>query len=275
MPKSILVASDLSVRSERALRRAFMLARVQDAALTVLSIVDQDLPERIAARTRETAMEELELLCQAIDADLEVTLLVEIADPLQGILAVVKRIGADLLVLGTHRERPVWDLFYGTTMERIVRASSLPVLLVHDAPLAPYGKVLCGIDMSPACAAALTAAAAIAPAAQFRTFHAVHIPYRGLIARSGHPEALEPFLTETRSALRDWWDKTDLPEGCACPDPVAAGRTELMTRLLDQEKPDLVAMGAHGRSPLSPTLLGGFTEQTLREPPTDILVTRR
>ena len=46
MFKHILMASDLSPRSERALRRAFLLAEEFDAKLTVLSIVDSDLPGR-------------------------------------------------------------------------------------------------------------------------------------------------------------------------------------------------------------------------------------
>ncbi|MCA1334457.1 universal stress protein [Pseudooceanicola marinus] len=274
MRRSILIATDLSMRSERALRRAYRLAAEQGAKLTVLTVVDEDLPPGMAARSRELAEEELRMLCDAIAPDQPAELRVEIADPLPHILTTMKDVKADLLVLGVHRPRAVWDLFYGTTMERIVRASRVPVLLVRNAPVAPYARVLSGVDMSPASAAALHLAAELAPEATMHAFHAVHVPYRGLVARSGTPEMLHPFLEEARDALDSWWEETDLPQAVARPEPQPHGRYEMLSRLMHSEKPDLLAIGAHGRGPLSPTLLGGFTEQILRDPPTDVLVVR-
>jgi len=46
--KRILAATDLSERSERALRQAIHLASAQNAALHVLYVVDEDIPRRIA-----------------------------------------------------------------------------------------------------------------------------------------------------------------------------------------------------------------------------------
>lgn len=46
--KNILIATDLSERSNRALRRAAMLAAQFGAHLTVLHVTDADLPERVA-----------------------------------------------------------------------------------------------------------------------------------------------------------------------------------------------------------------------------------
>ncbi|MCH2075374.1 MAG: universal stress protein [Rhodobacteraceae bacterium] len=54
---TITVATDLSERSDRAVRRAADLARTYGASLTVLNIVDADLPddleEIMVAKTRE------------------------------------------------------------------------------------------------------------------------------------------------------------------------------------------------------------------------------
>ena len=61
MPDNILVATDLSIRSERALRRAAKLAEQHDARLTVLCIVDEDLPQRVATRMRDAMIEGLEI----------------------------------------------------------------------------------------------------------------------------------------------------------------------------------------------------------------------
>ena len=44
--------------------------------------------------------------------------------------------GADLIVLGTHGRRGVGRLFMGSDAESIVRASTLPVLLLRASPTA-------------------------------------------------------------------------------------------------------------------------------------------
>lgn len=274
MPDSILVATDLSMRSDRALRRAGQLAVQHGATLTVLAMVDDDLPPALAERHSVAARVEIEASCADLGIEAPV-IRVEIGDPLRGILAVLDELAPDLLVLGVHRDRPVWDLFHGTTMERIVRATRLPVLLVTEAPHGPYRSVLSGLDLSSASAAALTLAAELAPDAAITAFHAVHIPYQGLLVPHGTAEALAPFLDEAERALSAWWDTTPLPAACARPRPEAGGRGELLMRKFAEVSPDLLAIGAHGRVSLSPTLLGSFTEQVLRDPPCDVLVVRR
>ena len=51
----ILVATDLSARSDRAVERAFLLAGQAGASLTILHVVDADLPSRIADRQADDA----------------------------------------------------------------------------------------------------------------------------------------------------------------------------------------------------------------------------
>lgn len=274
MPSKILVATDLSIRSERALRRAAQLAVQHDAELTALCVVDEDLPAKVANRVRDDMIDELALHCEGLDHGHAIQR-VEIAEVVQGILRVLKETGADLLVLGIHRHRPLWDLVHGTTMERILRAVQVPVLLVKTVPHAPYARILAGIDMSEACALSINEAHELAPEAAISAFHAVHVPYRGLVAPHGSAQALAPFLDEAERAMQAWWEVTDLPEVCTMPRAESAGRTELLMQKLNEVSPDLLAIGAHGRSTFTPTMLGSFTEQILRDPPCDVLVVRR
>ena len=53
--KHIMVATDLSERSDRALRRATLLARETGAALSVVNAVDDDKPRHIVERERDDA----------------------------------------------------------------------------------------------------------------------------------------------------------------------------------------------------------------------------
>ena len=53
----LLCATDLSSRSDRALRRAGILAREADAELVLLSVVDDDQPKRLVeSERREVTM---------------------------------------------------------------------------------------------------------------------------------------------------------------------------------------------------------------------------
>jgi len=135
----ILAATDLSARGERALGRALRLRRRFGAQLTVLHVVEDELPESIATRRAEEARELIEgqLRARGEGADLEATA-VEVASG-TGYAAVIERahaLGAGLTVLGSHRESSWRDLFLGSTIERVLRQGGTPVLTVKQEPAA-------------------------------------------------------------------------------------------------------------------------------------------
>ena len=53
--KKLLMATDLSARSDRALQRALALAREHKAELEVVHVVEDSLPEAIAQRHEDLA----------------------------------------------------------------------------------------------------------------------------------------------------------------------------------------------------------------------------
>ena len=67
--KLILVATDFSARSDRAIRRAGLLAREQGARLMLLHVVDDDRPERLVAEEMATAQELLENTAVSVLSD--------------------------------------------------------------------------------------------------------------------------------------------------------------------------------------------------------------
>ncbi|WP_177236319.1 universal stress protein [Albimonas pacifica] len=274
---NILVATDLSLRSERAVRRAFALARARGAALHLLSVVDDDQPERIVERRRAETREELERFCAALPdaAACDWTLHVELGDAVPVILATADRLDAELIVTGIPRRRPLVDLFGGPTVERLASQSLRPVLLVSVAAETPYASTLAGLDLSPAAAAAVRAARRLAPKARLVGFHAVHVPYAGLSAGGERNVLGAPFLHLAQADMDGWiaanglrgtLDEARLEEG---------GLTVAFARMVAETRPQLVAIGAHGRGGLNPTLLGRFAAELLRDPPCDLLLVRR
>ncbi|MGF1526783.1 MAG: universal stress protein [Candidatus Competibacterales bacterium] len=65
-PKRILVATDFSTRSERALRRGTLLAKALGAKLSLVHVNDDDQPKRIVAAERAAAADLLNEFVQTL-----------------------------------------------------------------------------------------------------------------------------------------------------------------------------------------------------------------
>ena len=146
----ILVATDFSPRSDRALRRGILLARQNSTELLLTHVVDDDQPQRlIDVEKREAAALLHELASTLRESDgIDCENQVAIGDAFQGIVRMAEETGVDLLILGPHRRQVLRDVFIGTTAERVLRSSRVPVLLANGVPASPYRKVLIATDFS-------------------------------------------------------------------------------------------------------------------------------
>ncbi|ETX10401.1 hypothetical protein OCH239_22280 [Roseivivax halodurans JCM 10272] len=271
--KKILVCSDLSDRSHHALVRASQLVRNHTASLTICSIVDDDLPTKMVETLKREVAEGLTQTCKSLGHD-DAEIIVEVGEPVAAIMGVAARVDADMLVLGTHRHRPLWDLISGTTMERLVHASRLPVLLVPNPVREAYSRVLAGVDFSPASEACLRWANLIAASAKFTTFHAVSVPSPGWFRGASDPGDIRALTHDVENQLETWWQDRGIPEEIDRPVVIPKPLPEAFREMRYEVKPDLVAIGAHGRSGFIQSSLGSFTEAIIRWQFCDVLVVR-
>lgn len=272
--KSILVATDLSTRSDRAVQRALRLSAMLKLPCHVISVVDDDLPGDIVARHQKDVAARLVRFVKSLAApDQAVTTAAPAGDPLSVIFEQTEALDAGLVVLGLHRLRPFLDRVRDTTMERLVRNSLRPVLLVSDHADHDYARALVPVSFSPACAAAMRIAKTIAPCAELRSFHAVMTPFAGLTGE-GPGSSTARALRAEAAKQRDAWIAAHDPDRTLPETEILDGwPSEIMARLT-AEKPDLIAVGAHTRSGFSPYVLGGFVADLIRTPPCDVLVAR-
>ena len=148
MYKRILVPVDGSSAATAGLEQAVEFARDQKAKLRIIHIVDEtvlaEYPEMIGntAQLIETMIEDgkktLEKALQLAkrhrikaESVLYEKLLGTVADL---VLQEAKKWRADIIVAGTHAHSGVKHFFLGGDAEAIVRASRLPVLLIHGTP---------------------------------------------------------------------------------------------------------------------------------------------
>ena len=272
----LLVASDLSERSEQALLRAIQVAQSTGAELTVLSIVDDAAPEDVRQPLMDGAHKALERQIEAAGAAVSAKVEVRAGDPSEDILAMTGQMSPDLLVLGTHRPRTYFDGFRETTAQRIVRNAGVSVLVVKNPPAGPYQNVLSLVDFAPASGAALQVGARISPEARILPAHAVHVPYRGMMGPAeGSRAALDAsFIHDAEADDAAWRAAMTLPANCEPTQIAASSAGELVLKMMDREAIDLITVGAHGRVGSGRALLGNFANTLLREPPCDVLVGR-
>jgi nucleotide-binding universal stress UspA family protein len=142
--RRILVAVDGSDAAARGLREAIRLAKAEKAQLRIVHVVnefyafaspDASVPTDIVPMLREGGRRILaKAQAQAEKHGVKAkSVMRETVGGLaaDAIVAEAKKQRADLIVLGTHGRRGVRRLVLGSDAEQVVRASSLPVLLVR------------------------------------------------------------------------------------------------------------------------------------------------
>lgn len=268
--KSILVASDLSARSDRALQRGFLLARQLGARVTVVSIVDDSAPAPLARDLAANYRAHLEATAQSMAETVPYETRVETGDPIARLVEIVNTAGVDLVVVGRHRQRGVLDGLRKTTVESVVSQSLTPVLLATAPVHGAYARVLAPVAFSPACRQAVTAALGVAPGATYRIFHAWMAPFEGLTGgqTSDYARAVR---RETAEQAGKWAE--GFPATLPKVDLVHDGVGPSCDREIRSFTPDLIAIGATTRS-LSFSGLGSFTAELVMAPPTDLLIAR-
>jgi nucleotide-binding universal stress UspA family protein len=136
---NIVVATDFSPASERALSYALAIARRYDSHVYVAHAIRPDL---YTLTPPEAAHGMIDLVRQAAEQEMAALLIsgrlrevphqavIEEGDVWNVISGIASRYDADLLVLGTHGRTGFEKMFLGSVAERVFRLSELPVLTV-------------------------------------------------------------------------------------------------------------------------------------------------
>ncbi len=305
----ILVASDLSARSDRALERAMELARRLDLPVTLLHVVDEALPLAAIEALVEAATLELSGALHRLDPEekLAVSLRVVAGEDHRTIVELAQSEDAGLIVLGTHRNEASDFFFVGTTVERVVRESPVPVLVVKGRVKGPYAHVVVGIDFSVYAPAAVSGARNLAADAKLRLVHAFSVPFPGFLSSKDSAEQVREARRRKLSRLIEhelhaFADASNRPEDRRVDDVVPGGgaaalavrekedaagpQPNIEARVVEGEvhsalrrqvcdmQADLIVLGTHGQVGTGRRWLGSVAETFLVRPPCDVLVVK-
>lgn len=265
----IVAATDLSAGSRHAVFRA---ARLGSAPITLVHAPRGGWTDLFrATEDRTTADSRLSALADDVAAEglpRPVTRILEHRLP-EGLPP------ADLLVMGAHGPDALRELTVGSTVARVLRQGSLPVLVVRRAPVTPYHRILVATDFGPLALRVLAWSRRLGPDAARSVVHACEAPYEGRLRHIGvSRETIADHAHTVRQAASLRMDALIAEAGedrvsrVICQGPPAAG----LLHQADARDADLIVIGRAPRSALEDFLPGGIATQILARATCDVLV---
>jgi nucleotide-binding universal stress UspA family protein len=269
------VVSTGSTSSHNAARRAALVAREHGWPLRILH-AERD-PQRIPA-----AQEAAEQLCGHLRERLGIAVAAEVT-PGDLLKAMVTHTQAcSLLVIGSPRHDALREQVGGVAMDRLIRLSRIPTLVVkrqvdaafaHGAPdvaeRGRYARVLACVGLDKASAPIAAGAKALAPNAHVEAFHAVS----ARAASSGFNRQADTESTVLGRARSELTGLLQESAALSCVPSVAFGHPA--DAILARERAigaDLVVVGKRHRGLLADFFLGDVTRSVLARASADVLV---
>ena len=276
----ILVATDFSVRSDRAMRRAALLARKLRAQLTLVHVIDNDQPRSSIAAERMAASDLLDEFARTMrEADgIETDWLVQVGRIHSGILEAADESSADLIVVGPHRNR--WrDVLVGITAERIIRESTRPLLVAADIPASWYRNTLLalGFDEASVFAAQKAHAMGVFSRTDVIVMHAFDAPAESHLKRAFvSPASIAEYVQGERISadvvLSRMLEDLDLPPSSKMLRRVKGSPARTIVEAAQQIDSDLIVVGTNRPNGLRRSLIGSVADDVLRDARHDVLV---
>ncbi|MES2977016.1 MAG: universal stress protein [Pseudomonadota bacterium] len=146
MFKHILVPADGSDNAQRAVDKAISLAKAFDSEVSIIYVIDPyaftgvgtdfsyGQAEYLSAATAEgnQALEATRAAFEAAGVSKVNSAVVEGHAVYKGILESAAKLGADLIVMGSHGKRGLEKLVLGSVTSQVLSHAHLPVLVVRD-----------------------------------------------------------------------------------------------------------------------------------------------
>jgi len=295
--KRILLPTDFSGFSAQALRHALALARKFDARLKVVHVIqgfypvgDAMLAAAPPAEGRKMAESDTHaFMAGARDAGIDYDLEIREGNPWREILAAAAQMPADLVVMGTHGRSGPERFLLGSVAEKLSHRLPCPVMTVghEEGEVWEAGslirRILCATDFSENSERAFRFSLALAASlgARVTLLHAIeHMPDLGAARYRMVVPDVEPLLKEIERAAAERLGKAvdELKGEFADVEVTArlgAGRAyQEIVRVADDERADLIVVGAQGHGALEHLLSGSNAQQVIRRATCAVLTVR-
>jgi nucleotide-binding universal stress UspA family protein len=283
MSRSILVASDGTPAGLGALRLALKLAEERSDAVELLGVVEPvpvfdagflvAIPEAEIYEGRQQALKtELEGQLEGITGARDrCPVRVEAGLPGPRIVKRADAIGADLILIGLGRHRPVDRIFGTETALQVIRLSHIPVLAVPENTTELPRTAALGVDFSHFSQRAALAAISVMKA-PWET-HLVHVMSGMEFLPTMSEEWRTAYEDELLGRLSHLADGFLVPDGCELAFDILEGEpAHKLLDFMEDRSVDLLVAGSHGLSFIGRLLRGSVSTRLVRGAKVPVLV---
>jgi nucleotide-binding universal stress UspA family protein len=273
--KKILCPVDFFPASEAAVNYAAGLAANYEAGIHLLHVVTPvvtggyeyslDTTE-IMKSLEEKAEAELLALAQKVNAGgISTEYEIRVGDVYDEIKQAIDALKPEIVVMGTHGRRGVERWFMGSTTEKLMRHSPIPLITISAAgekvEAARFRRILVTTDFSDGTSDALAYAFSVAQEneSHITLLHVIHDVAADVSGkyRESLIEGVQKQLDDLVPAEATTW--------CDVHTQVEVGVPyRIIPRILEDEKIDLLVMNIHGKGMLDRALLGSTAERVVR-----------
>ncbi|ODT84816.1 MAG: universal stress protein [Nitrosomonadales bacterium SCN 54-20] len=289
--KRIVVGIDMSPLANWAAARAALLAHESGSeSVDLIHVIDNlaietlrhlvQAPLETEHRLMELSRKQLTEIEHALSEKYGIsvsTTTLNVGRPYTEIVRYAEFLNADLVVLGAHGGGLVRELFVGSTVDRILRKLTRPVLIVKREPQAGYRKVLIPVDFSEFSGQATEFAMNIAPHAHITTLHAVEVPFKARLESAGVDDKLiqiyeSQVQVQKKKEIQQFISELEAPKANLSSVVELGPASAVIRKNMEVLNPDLIVLGKHGQSERDETLIGSVTRRVIRDASCDILV---
>jgi nucleotide-binding universal stress UspA family protein len=275
----IIAAVDTSAMADEVLKRAIAVSREHNADLTVVHAIEVPFMEFpfLESIDEDAVKEKLEARVGNLGGASELTyrVLVKRGAPSEVVTFESERIGADLIVLGSHGKENIESSYFGSTIRKIIQKTHVPALVVKNRADRAYSRMIAPTNLTEYSEKSILFAKSLFAEASMTYLHAYETIsevqaefYRINAEEIEHLQnkmasyakiEMEKFMERVGSAKTLLIEKT-------------ASVNEDLLEAIREEKPDLVVLGSKGVESLNSFIFGSTATYISQNTPTDVLV---
>ncbi len=151
LPTRILVPVDVGDPRRRPFEMAVQLARLNDATVILLAVIDDTFPypdifsfhsptEDYHRSLRDRALGILKGLASESPSTVEIDMIVSRGKPARVIVDVAEEENVDLIIMRTRGTRGLEHAMLGSVADKVLRLTPCPILIIPDRPRTRKGR---------------------------------------------------------------------------------------------------------------------------------------
>jgi nucleotide-binding universal stress UspA family protein len=263
--KRILIAYDLTESGARAVERGLALAALDLAAVRLVHVTSIRLPDTDRAVLIEEMGDIVGRMKQRYPTVADTIVDVVSGDRATAIAKAGEDLKADLIVFGGHGAMRMRDGLFGTTVERLIRKTERPVLVVRNDPSRPYRRLVAAVAGEEDVDETLALVSLMASVHEVLAVHALLPTYHRRTGASKERHRIEELIEKQAKAcgLRDVHVHGAALRG----DPMTA-----VMAAFEAIDADLIAMNTHARSGFALAWEDSFADLMLQQTSVDLLI---